>query len=66
MPGNRAIGESLGYGKSCTRGITNYGISEEYPEDALHIALAAISGMDFVWSQPGKSGTKKVDEIPVL
>nr|VFJ96844.1 MAG: hypothetical protein BECKH772A_GA0070896_1011111 [Candidatus Kentron sp. H]VFJ97437.1 MAG: hypothetical protein BECKH772B_GA0070898_101124 [Candidatus Kentron sp. H]VFK04368.1 MAG: hypothetical protein BECKH772C_GA0070978_1017611 [Candidatus Kentron sp. H] len=28
--------------------VTNRGIPEEYPEDALHIALAAISGMDFI------------------
>nr|VFJ47620.1 MAG: hypothetical protein BECKFM1743A_GA0114220_1004911 [Candidatus Kentron sp. FM]VFJ52367.1 MAG: hypothetical protein BECKFM1743C_GA0114222_101084 [Candidatus Kentron sp. FM]VFK07719.1 MAG: hypothetical protein BECKFM1743B_GA0114221_1004911 [Candidatus Kentron sp. FM] len=28
--------------------IANHGIPEEYPEDALHIALAAIGGVDFV------------------
>nr|VFJ95950.1 MAG: hypothetical protein BECKLFY1418A_GA0070994_105410 [Candidatus Kentron sp. LFY] len=28
--------------------ITNHGIPEEYPEDALHIALAAIGGVDFI------------------
>nr|VFK18213.1 MAG: PIN domain [Candidatus Kentron sp. LPFa]VFK61606.1 MAG: PIN domain [Candidatus Kentron sp. UNK]VFK70455.1 MAG: PIN domain [Candidatus Kentron sp. UNK] len=28
--------------------IANGGIPKEYPEDALHIALAAIGGMDFI------------------
>jgi hypothetical protein len=28
--------------------IDNKGIPEEYPEDALHIAVAAIAGMDFI------------------
>ena len=28
--------------------IENHGIPEEYPEDALHIALAAMAGMDFI------------------
>ncbi|VFN07130.1 MAG: hypothetical protein BECKG1743E_GA0114224_111394, partial [Candidatus Kentron sp. G] len=28
--------------------IANHGVPAEYPEDALHIALAAIGGVDFV------------------
>ncbi len=28
--------------------IENHGIPKEYPEDALHIAVATMSGMDFI------------------
>lgn len=28
--------------------LANHGIPEEYPEDALHVAIAAIAGMDFI------------------
>lgn len=28
--------------------LDNHGIPKEYPEDALHIAIAAMAGMDFI------------------
>ena len=28
--------------------IDNHGIPKKYPEDALHIAIAAMAGMDFI------------------